>query len=106
MDVEKTIEFLLENQARHDAWLQAFREETDRFREETNRRIAEHDRAIAEHDQRFNALTDLVGRVAQAGLVAAQRMDTLAERLAEQAERLDVLIVTVEKYLSRNGGHS
>ncbi len=42
-------------------------------------------------------MTDLVGRVAQVSLI-------LTERLDAQAERLDALIVMVEKYLSRNGG--
>jgi cell division septum initiation protein DivIVA len=90
MDVEKTMEFLLEHHARFAAEM-----------EELKERVKEHDRVLAKHDEQIAQLTDLVGRVAQAGLVLNQRLVEVTERLDNLSGRLDALIVVVEKYLGR-----
>ena len=97
MDVEKTMEFLLDHHAKFAADIELMREETNRQMAEHAQRLVHHDRALADLDERLGYVTDLVGRVAQASLI-------LTERLDAQAGRLDALIVVVEKYLSRNGG--
>ncbi|HTG61910.1 MAG TPA: hypothetical protein VMG63_21185, partial [Terriglobia bacterium] len=63
MDVEKTMEFLLEHHARFAADM-----------EELKERVKEHDRVLARHNEQIAQVTDLVGRVAQANLILNQRV--------------------------------
>lgn len=66
MDVERTIEFLLKSAAEH------------------NQRMAQVEASIA-------TVTELVGRLAQADLILAERMRATDERLKALANRMDQL---------------
>jgi seryl-tRNA synthetase len=92
-EIERTIQFILQHEAQVFARI-------DRLSEASER-----------HDNQIGQLTDLVGRLAQAEIHLVERMDTLAERMdtlavahKETDERLNALIVTVERYIAgRNG---
>ena len=99
-EIERTIQFILQHEAQVFARI-------DRLSEASER----HEKAIERHDNQISQLTDLVGRLAQAEIRLVERMDTLAERMdalavahKETDERLNALIVTVERYIAgRNG---
>ena len=106
-EIERTIQFILQHEAQVFARI-------DRLSEASER----HEKAIERHDNQISQLTDLVGRLAQAEIrlvermdTLAQRMDTLAERMdalavahKETDERLNALIITVQRYIAgRNG---
>ena len=95
MDVEKTMEFLLEHHARFAADM-----------EELKERVKEHDRVLARHNDQIAQVTDLIGRVAQANLALNQRVVDVTGELGNLSGRLDALIVVVEKYLTRGNGRS
>ena len=95
MDVEKTMEFLLEHHARFAADM-----------EELKERVKEHDRVLSRHNDQIAQVTDLVGRVAQANLILNQRVVDVTGELGNLSGRLDALIVVVEKYLTRGNGRS
>jgi hypothetical protein len=96
MDVEKTIEFILDAQARLEASVQ------------------KHDEEIAELRSSVATLTDLVGRLAQAEIRLVERMDagfqevkTAFQELrgiqANSEYRLNALVDTVDRLVGRDG---
>jgi chromosome segregation ATPase len=99
-EVERTIQFILQHEAQVFARI-------DRLSEASER----HEKAIERHDNQLSQLTDLIGRLAQAEIRLVERMDTLAERMdamaavhKETGERLNALIVTVERYIAGPNG--
>jgi hypothetical protein len=109
MDVEKTIQFILDMQAKHEAWLQKHEEA-----------MMTHEQAIARIDAAIEAgaaraaqlessvatVTDLVGRVAQAEIRLTERMESgfrdLKDVQAASGYKLIALIETVDKLTRRN----
>jgi seryl-tRNA synthetase len=94
-EIERTIQFILQHEAAVFA------------------RIDRLSAASERHDQEISQLTDLVGRLAQAEIHLVERMDTLAERMEalatahkETDERLNALILTVERYIAGRNGNS
>ena len=100
MDVEKTMEFLLEHHARFAADMEELKERT----KEHDRLLAKHDDQIGQLTNQIGELTNLIGRVAQASLILNQRVVDVAEGLGNLSGRLDALIVVVEKYLTGGNG--
>jgi chromosome segregation ATPase len=93
-EIERTTEFIL----RHEAELSARMDRLGSAVESLEKTAERHDREISQ-------LTDLVGHLAQAEIRLVGRMDELAASHKEMGERLNALIVTVERYIaSRNGG--
>ena len=110
MDIEKTMEFILATQARIEASAAAHDE-----------RLAElaalskgHEERIAKLESSVATVTDLVGRVAQAEITLAERIDRLTEETrtgfkelralqADTEGKLNALIDTVDKLVRRNG---
>ncbi len=80
-----------------DRWIQQ-RDEWLRQHDDWLRR---HEQAVERHDEAIQTVTNLVGRLAQAETVLVERLDTLAAAGRETEERLNALIVTVEKFISR-----
>lgn len=78
MDVERTIQFILETQAQHAVTLQAI-------------------------DERVSTVTDLIGRLAQAQLQLVGEVRTLREAQAAADERMNALIRVVDDLVRRNG---
>lgn len=93
MEVEKTIQFILEMQARHEAVTQR-----------NDEQIARNSEQIAKHDEQLATLADLVGRLAQAELRLVDRINDLRDAQAGTDDKLNALIGTVDKLVRRNGG--
>ncbi len=95
-EIERPIQFILQHEAAVFARI-------DRLSEGAER----HEEDIARHQKEISQLTDLVGRLAQGEIHLVQRMDALATTHRETEERLNVLIVTVERYIEgRDGGRA
>ncbi len=92
MEIEKTVEFILGVQARLEASVQ------------------KHDEQIAKLESSVATLTDLVGRLAQAEIHLAERMERMTVGFQELRElqanteyKLNALIDTVDKLVRRDG---
>ncbi len=96
MDVEKTIQFILESQAKHEITIQAILESQARH-EATIRTILE---TQAKHEERFRTLVDV-------GMSLAVNLERLGEetnrRFQETDYKLNALIDVVDKLVKRNG---
>ncbi|MGH9447786.1 MAG: hypothetical protein ACRD3O_18995 [Terriglobia bacterium] len=102
MDIEKAIQFMLEHQARHDAAIQ----QHNLAIQQHNLEIQQLRETAKKHDEQIAAVTDLVGRLAQAEIRLVEQMNTTDERLGVLSDRLDAFIVFVEKYIESHGnGH-
>ncbi|HEV2426455.1 MAG TPA: hypothetical protein VGZ29_16640 [Terriglobia bacterium] len=98
MDVEKTMQFILDTQARLEA------------------SVGEHNERLSKIEASVATLADLVGRLAQAEIRLVEKMDRLAESQAQLAEsqaqlaesqahtdqRLDALIDFADRFMRRN----
>ena len=118
MDVEKTMQFMLDMQAKHEAAVQKHDEQIARLDEHLARleaALAKHDEQIAQNAAQIQAVTDLVGRLAQAEIRLVERINQLAEKTdreigelreaqARSDYKLNALIETVDKLVRRNGG--
>ena len=109
MDIEKTMEFILNVQAKIEA-----------LGQQNAERIAElqalakgHEERLAKLESSMGTVTDLVGRLAQAEIQLAERVDGLTERMeagfrelkeiqAGTEYKLNALIETVDKLVRRN----
>ncbi len=106
MDIEKTIQFLLENQARFDARMEAnFAKAEERF--------AKAEERFAKAEKRMDRVERVVAQLAAAGLrfrneIRRSQLDTgkqikaLAERQAQTEDKLDALIEIVDRTIRRN----
>jgi len=103
VDIEKTIEFLLENQARFDARLQAFQAEMEQLRDLTAQ-IARQQLTHTEQFAEFRAeISGAVLALAQAQRAAAERIRETAELGAHTDERLNTLIRITDVLIRREG---
>lgn len=100
MDVEKTIQFILEMQAKHEAVSQRNAEQIARNSEQ----MGKHDERLALIERSLASVTDLVGRLAQAELRLVDRINDLRDAQAGTDYKLNALIETVDKLAHRNGG--
>lgn len=118
MDLEKTMQFILEHEARLAARTDMIAELVKGLAATANK----HDELIAKHDEQIGrletsvaAVTDLVGCLAQAEIRLVERMNhyseetdrrfrELAESHAHSDRRLDALIDVVDKLTRHNGG--
>jgi len=99
MDIEKTMQFILDTQAR----LEATASQHDERLAKLETSLARLETSVARLETSVSALTDLVGRLAQAEIRLVERMDRLAESQAHTDQRLDILIDVVDKLVRRNG---
>jgi len=106
MNVEKTMQFILDMQAQLTASAQKHDERLSRLESVA----AQHDERLTRLEASVATVTDLVGRLAQAEIRLVERMDRLAqemERLGESQaytdQRLNALIDIVDKLIQRNG---
>lgn len=104
MDVEKTIEFILEQQARADAWhaeyLKLLKENEERWAK-NDERWAKNEARFDKFDKRLNAITKLV----QTGMRMLVKIETAQKELAESQKvtdrKLQAFIDSMRK--GRNG---
>ncbi|HEV2349472.1 MAG TPA: hypothetical protein VG028_06450 [Terriglobia bacterium] len=93
-EMDRTIRFIVETQAQTTANIQKHDEA-----------IAALERNAARHDQDIKTVTDLIGRLAISMTELTGRMNSLAETHKETNERLNALILVVDKIIrARNGG--
>jgi chromosome segregation ATPase len=101
-EIERTIEFIL----RHEGEVFARIDRLSATSERHEQAMERHEQAMERHDREISQLTDLLGRLAQAEIHLVERMDALAAAHKETGERLNVLIDTVERYITGRNGDS
>lgn len=106
-EMERAMEFILKQQAHFSADIQRINDTLDR-----------HNEAFGKHTDAIVALTGWHGKLVEAQIQLTQvqqgheaRMATIGTKIAELVEagkrtdgRLDALITTVERYISRRNG--
>jgi len=103
MDIEKTMQFILDIQAKLETSVHVHDE-----------RLARIETSIQKHDEQIATLADLVGRVAQAELGLVERVEAIGLRMeagfkelrelhADTEYKLNALITTVDRLVGRNG---
>ena len=99
MDLERTMAFIVEQQAQLTASMQKHDEEMAELRAVA----AKHDEQMAKHDEQIAAVTDLVGRLAQAEIHLVERMNghetrlqSLELKMTQLFERMDRFIQGIE----------
>ncbi|MGH9430240.1 MAG: hypothetical protein ACRD3T_01720 [Terriglobia bacterium] len=115
MDVEKAIQFLLENQARFDARMEAnFAKAEERFAR-AEERFAKAEERFAKAEKRMDRIERVVAQLAATGLKfrneirraqleSDRQIKTLAELQAGTDEKLNTLIDIVDKTIRRSDG--
>jgi len=98
MDIEKTMRFILDTQARLEASVA-----------EHDERLSRLEDSVTRLEASVETVTGLVGRLAQAEISLVEKMDRLAESHADLAnsqthtdQRLDALIDIVDRLFPRN----
>jgi hypothetical protein len=101
--IERQLEFLAENQAHHDSHLSTLTSTVGDLAGSVGG-LAGSVGGLADAVEglagRVGELTDLTLRIARIVEEQANRMDRTDERISALAQRLDVLIDVVERYLS------
>jgi chromosome segregation ATPase len=101
MDIERTMQFILEQQARLEASAQMHDERIAR----NNEQIAKNSEQIAKNSEQIATLSDLVGRLAQAEIRLVEEMRRNEGRTAEQMQgneaRLGSLETKMTQFLDR-----
>ena len=110
MDIENTMKFILDVQARLEASAQGHDERLARLEASAqghDDRLAKLESSVVRLESSVATVTDLVGRVAQAETRLAERMATGFEELralhSDTEYKLNALIDTVDKLVRRNG---
>lgn len=96
MDIEKTMQFILNVHVRLEASAQG------------------HEERLAKPESSITTVTDLVGRVAQTEIRLAERLESIGGRMeagfhdlrefhADTEQKLNILIDTVDKLVRRDG---
>ncbi len=99
MDIEKAMQFMLDMQAKHEAWLQRHEKAFTRIEaalEAGAARAAQLESSVATD-------TDLVGRLAQAEIRLAEQISDLKQVQAASEYKHNAHIETVDKLVRRNG---
>ncbi|HEY6329812.1 MAG TPA: hypothetical protein VI756_10775, partial [Blastocatellia bacterium] len=91
MDVQRTIEFLLEQQAKHDARLA-----------EAEAILVNLAKGVARHDARIAKIEELLVEFATAEERTSAIVEALAERQVKTEEMLQALIQLVERHIANH----
>ena len=107
-DTQRTMQFILEQQAQLTATVGRLSEKVDRTADGISSllAIAEiHDREIGELRESVNAMRDSVTAMRESVNAVSESVNAVDERGRDTNERLNALINTVERYISerRNG---
>ncbi len=96
MDIERTMQFILETQA----WLEASAKKHDQ-------QIAELLARDAKHDERIAAVTELVGRLAQAEIRLVERMEKVEASQQEMNSSMKQLFERMDRFIQglEGNGH-
>ncbi|HLI33922.1 MAG TPA: hypothetical protein VKW70_02665 [Terriglobia bacterium] len=110
MDLEKAMQFVIEQLARLEAAAAKHDEQIAQNAVQIAQnavQIEKNTTQIAQNTAQIASVTDLVGRLAQSEIVLTERMDKgfreFREILAQTDYKLNALIDTVDKLVRRNG---
>jgi chromosome segregation ATPase len=92
MDIERTMQFIVEQQAQFWASVQKHGEQMA----ELKAGMAKHDEQIAKNSEQIATLTDLVGRLAQAEIRLVEQMRGHEARVAEQMQGQEARLASLE----------
>jgi uncharacterized coiled-coil protein SlyX len=112
MDIERTIEFLVRNQARMDARFDAKFDRADQRFDQVEKRFAQAEkrldrleRAVAETNRVVAQNNRVVTKLAQSGVALRGDVRRAEKNLAEVSEKLNILIDVVERHVRGNDHH-
>jgi chromosome segregation ATPase len=96
MDIERTMQFIVDQQAQFWASVQKHDEQ-----------MAKHDEKIAKNSEQIATLTDLVGRLAQAEIRLVERMQGQEARLASLETKTTQLFERMDRFIQglEGNGH-
>jgi chromosome segregation ATPase len=94
MDIERTMQFIVEQQAQFWASVQKHDEQ-----------MAKHDEQIAKLGEQIGTLTDLVGRLAQAEIRLVERMQGHEARLGSLETKTTQLFERMDRFIHGLGGN-
>ena len=106
MDVEKTMQFILEQQAKHEVWLQEMRE-AFRHNDGMIRKLVEAQtrqlEILTSHQAQIDQLTKGTEELRKSQLRTDEAIKSLVEQGRHTDERLNALIKVVDDLIRRNG---
>lgn len=100
MDIEQTMKFILEMQAKHELAIQ----KSDERMAKSDERMAKSDERMVKTDERIAGLVDVCFSLARHGEETDRRIRELRDAQAQGEYKLNALIDTVDKLVRRNGG--
>jgi chromosome segregation ATPase len=95
MDIERTMQFIVDQQAQFWASVQKHDEQIAELRASA----AKHDEQIAKNNEQIATLTDLVGRLAQAEIRLVERMQGQEARLASLETKTTQLFERMDRFI-------
>jgi len=107
MDIERTMQFIVEQQAQFWASVQKHDEQVAEMRAAAAKAAAKHDERIAKNSEQIATLTDLVGRLAQAEIRLAEQMQGHEARLASLETKTTQLFERLDRFIQglEGNGH-
>ena len=103
MDVERTIEFLLKNQARMDARFNAKFDRADKRMERLERVVAHNNRLVTSLARYGVSLRSDVRRIDKASARTDEALAKVSEHQNETDDKLNALIELMDRHLRGNG---
>jgi chromosome segregation ATPase len=96
MDIERTMQFIVDQQAQFWASVQKHDEQ-----------MAKHDEKIAKNSEQIATLTDLIGRLAQAEIRLAEQMQGHEARLASLETKTTQFLERMDRFIQglEGNGH-
>jgi uncharacterized coiled-coil protein SlyX len=98
MEIEQAIEFLIKNQARMDARMDAKFDRADQRFAQAEKRLDRLERVVAQNNR-------IVTQLARSGVTLRSAVRRTEKNLAEVSERLNILMDVVESHIRGNGRH-
>jgi uncharacterized coiled-coil protein SlyX len=96
VNIEQEIEFLIKNQARMDARMDAKFDRADQRFAQAEKRLDRLERAVAQNNR-------IVTQLARSGVTLRSDVRRTEKNLAEVSEKLNILIDVVEHHIRGNG---
>jgi uncharacterized protein (DUF3084 family) len=96
MDIEQTMQFILDMQAKHEAAVQKHDEQ-----------IAALTASMQKHDEEIATLTNLIGRLAQAEIRLVEQMQGHEARLGSLETKMTLFLERMDQFIQgqRGDGH-
>ena len=107
MDIERTMQFIVEQQAQFWASVQKHDEQIAEMRATAAKTAAKHDEQIAKSSEQIATLTDLIGRVAKAEIRLTELMQGHEARLASLETKTTQLFDRMDRFIQglEGNGH-